>query len=82
MKYQRKDYALLRSIVKPLEDLGVIVSETAAGANVWQGLVRVPKKGESWESRKERLEGVQTMNGDFCLMNITYVSSSNSVLRV
>lgn len=80
---QREESVLLHSIVGPLEGLGLVADTTVRGMNVWQGWVRVPKKGEeSWESRKERLEGIQALNGDFCLVNITYVSSSRSDLRV
>ena len=81
----KEDYEkapLLRDIVRPLENLGVVADAITPGVHGWQGWVRVPKKGESWESRKERLDGIRTLNGDFCLLNITYVSSSESALRV
>ena len=72
---------LLNKIIRPLEDLGVVSDTAASGVNVWQGWMRVPKKGESWESRKERLEGIKKLDGDFHRVNITYVSSSESTLR-
>jgi len=78
-RLNQKDYeksALLHEIVRPLEDLGLVADATAPGVNVWQGWVRVPKKGDqSWESRKERLDGVRALDGDFCLTKITYVTS-------
>jgi len=40
---------------------------------VWQGWVRVPKKGESWESRRQRLEGVRGLDGHFHRANVTYI---------
>ena len=72
---------LLTKIVGPLRDLGVVSDAISPGMRVWQGWVRVPKKGELWESRGERLEGIQGMNGDFRRLNITYVSSSKSASR-
>ena len=85
VRLTHEDYetsALLRDIVKPLEELGVVADATIPGVNVWQGWIRVPKKSESWESRKERLDGVQTLNGDFCPVNITYVFSPEPALTV
>ena len=74
---------LLNKIIRPLEDLGVVCDTTAPGVNVWQGWMRVPKKsGGSWESRKERMDGIQTLNGDFHRVNVTYVSSSKFSLGI
>ena len=78
----KRNSVLLNRVVKPLEELGVVSDATIPGANVWQGWVRVPKKGESWESRKERIEGIQNMDGNFRLVNVTYVSSSKSALMI
>jgi len=64
---------LLTKIVGPLRDLGVVSDTISPGMSVWQGWVRVPKKGEPRESRGERLEGIRGMNGDFRRLNITYV---------
>jgi hypothetical protein len=72
--------ALLNKIIKPLEDLGVVSDTTASAMNVWQGWVRVPKKGESWELRRERIEGIRTLAGDFHRVNITYASSFELLL--
>lgn len=68
--------ALLNNIIQPLESVGVVADTLTPGVNLWQGWVRVPKRGDSWESRKERLEGVRSLNGDFHRVNITYVSRS------
>ena len=79
VRLKQEDYetsSLLRDIIRPLENLGVAADATVPGVNVWKGWARVPKKGKSWETRKERLEGVQALNGDFCRVNITYVSLS------
>ena len=73
---------LLNKIIRPLEDLGVVSDTTTPGMNVWQGWMRVPKKDKSWESRKERINGIKTLDGDFHRVNITYVSSSESTLRI
>jgi len=74
---------LLNKIIRPLEDLDVVCDTTTPGVNVWQGWVGVPKEGgESWESRKERIDGIQTLNGDFHRANVTYVSSSEFALGI
>lgn len=69
---------LMNKIIGPLETMGVVSDTTALGVNLWQGWFRVPKKGESWELRRERIEGIQEMKGDFHRVNITYVSTSGS----
>ena len=66
---------LLNKIIGPLEELGVVSETTTPGTNLWQGWVRVPKKGESWELKNERINGVQKLNGDFHRVNIVYVPS-------
>ena len=74
---------LLNKIIRPLENLGVVCDTTTPGVNVWQGWMRVPEKGGgSWESRKERMDGIQTLNGDFHRVNVTYVSSSEFALGI
>ena len=73
----------MNKIIRPLEDLGVMYDKTTPGVNVWQGWMRVPKKGGgSWESRKGRMDGIQTLNGDFHRVNIMYVSSSKFALGI
>jgi len=77
------DGSVLNKIIRPLEDLGVVCDTTTPGVNVWQGWMRVPKKGGgSWESRKERMDGIQTLNGDFHRVNVTYVLSSEFTLGI
>ena len=78
---ERVTSVLLNKIIRPLEDLGVISDMTTPGSSVWQGWMRVPKKGETWESRQERMDGIQMLKGDFHRVNITYVSSSGNALR-
>jgi len=73
---------LLNKIVMPLKDLGVVSDTTTPGMNLWQGWVRVPKKGMSWESREERIDGIRRLDGDFHRVNITYVSSSEAAFRM
>lgn len=72
---------LLNKIIRSLGSMGLVSDMATGGTNLWQGWVRVPKKGESWETRKERLEGIRSMSGDFHQVNITYVSTSDSVPR-
>ena len=73
---------LLTKIIKPLEDLGVVSDTTKTAVNMWRGWMRVPKRGKPWESRKERLDGIQKLDGDFHRVNITYVSCSQSALSI
>ena len=73
---------LLNKIIGPLEDLGVVSETTTPGTNLWQGWVRVPKKGESWELKNERINGVQKLDGDFHRVNLAYVPSSESALGI
>lgn len=72
----------LNKVIKPLEEFAVVSDTIVPGKNVWQGWVRVPKKGVSWESRKERMDGIQASDGDFHRVNITYVSSFRLALKV
>ena len=73
---------LLNKIVMPLAEMGVTADTIAPGNNLWQGWMRVPKKGQLWEPLTERIDGVQKLEGDFHQVNITYVSSSESALRI
>ena len=72
---KRVTSTLLNEIIVPLGELGVVSDTIGAGMNSWQGWVRVPKKGETWESENKRLNGIQRLDGYFHRVNITYVSS-------
>jgi hypothetical protein len=71
---------LLNEAVRSLEDPGAVSDTTASAMNVWQGWARVPKMSELWEPRRERIEGVRNLGGDFHRVNIPYVLSSESAL--
>ena len=73
MKNEAKaNSVLLREFIRPLERRGVVSDMTTPGTNVWQGWVRVPKKnGESWETSRDRLRGIEKVNGEFHRVNIT-----------
>lgn len=73
---------LLNKIIKPLEDMSVVTDTMTPGTTSWQGWMRVPKKGGSWQTRRERIEGIKNMEGDFHRVNVTYVSSSESAIRM
>lgn len=82
-KHEIAASVLLSKIVRPLEELGVASETITSGsASLWRGWVRVPKKGESWEPRRERVEGIQSMDGNFRQVNIAYVLSSKSALKM
>lgn len=67
----RASGVLLNNIVKPLEGTGVVSDTATSKVNVWHGWMRVPKKQEPWESKKERIEGIRNLDGDFHRVNIT-----------
>lgn len=77
---EKSKNALLNEIIRPLETLSVVSEKGLIGLNLWQGWVRVPKKGESWEPKVERIRGVQNLDGDFHKVTITYVSPPNLLL--
>ena len=62
---------MLNKIIRPLEEMGVATDATTRGKNLWRGWMRVPKKGQSWEARKERIDGIRKMEGDFHQVNVT-----------
>ena len=73
---------LLNEILTPLERLSVASHTIGDGVNSWQGWVRVPKKGETWESKNERFDEHQRLAGDFHRVNITCVLSFEPGLGV
>jgi hypothetical protein len=72
----------LNEVVRSSEDPGAVSDMTASAMNVWQGWARVLKMSELWEARKERIEGIRNLAGDFHQVNIPYVLSSESALRM
>ena len=74
---ERAVCVLLNKIIRPLEDLAVVSDTVTPGRNVWRCWVRVPGKRESWESKKERVEGIKSMDGIFHRVNITCVYPPN-----
>jgi hypothetical protein len=72
-----KSSTIFKKIVKPLENLGVVSDTISRGVNVWQGWMRLPNKDGCWESRRDRLDGIQKVDGTFKRANITYVSISD-----
>lgn len=72
---------LLTKIIKPLEDMGLVSDTTRIATNAWWGWMRVPKRGNPWESKKERIDGIRKLDGDFHRVNISYVLYSQSALR-
>jgi len=78
---QKATSVFLTKIIQPLEDMGLVSDTTRIAANAWWGWMRVPKRNNSWESKKERIDGVRKLDGDFQRVNISYVSYSQSALR-
>jgi hypothetical protein len=75
LKQAKRDSWLLTKFIWPLNKLGLVSDTSSQGTNLWQGWLRVPKKGELWESIQERLDGIRNLNGDFIKVHITYVSN-------
>lgn len=73
---------LLTKIIEPLEDMGIVSETNKIAVNGWWGWMRVPKKDGTWESKKERIDGIRKLDGDFHRVNISYVSYSQPALRI
>lgn len=73
-KKQRATSVLLTKFADPLNELGLVSDTTNRTRNLWQGWMRVPKRGES---RKTRLEGVHDMSGEFHRVNVAYVPKAS-----
>ena len=58
-------------IISPLECRGLLATTITAGAQKWDGIIRIPERtkseaeGNGWETRAERIEGVQKREGQF-----------------
>lgn len=57
---------LVKEVVKPLEDLGVLAATLSSGLSKWQGMVLVPDRNREgvWQDKGERLSLIQTKNAD------------------
>ncbi|KAG8214535.1 hypothetical protein J3R82DRAFT_9596 [Butyriboletus roseoflavus] len=66
-------------IISPLECRGLLATAIAVGPQKWDGIIRVPKRtetekdGNGWETRTERIQGVQQHEGQFFSAEIYYV---------
>lgn len=58
-------------IISPLECRGLLATTIGAGAQKWDGIIRIPERtqsgaeGNGWETRTERIQGVQKCEGQF-----------------
>ena len=58
-------------IISPLECRGLLAATITAGAQKWDGIIRIPERTESeaegngWETRAERIQAVQKYEGQF-----------------
>lgn len=58
-------------IISPLECRGLLATTITAGAQKWDGIIRVPQRtganteGNGWETRTERIQGVRVREGQF-----------------
>ncbi|KAF8555750.1 hypothetical protein OG21DRAFT_823765 [Imleria badia] len=66
-------------IISPLECRGLLATTITAGAQKWDGIIRIPERAQSeaegngWETRAERIQGVQKCEGQFFSAEIYYV---------
>lgn len=59
------DNKLIKEVVRPLEELGVLAASLSSGLSKWQGIVLVPDKSEGkWLSTSERLAVIHAKNTD------------------
>lgn len=66
---------LVRDIVRPLEERGLIAASLSLGERKWQGIVRVPEKTKEghWEDRGERLLHIRNDAGAYCRVDLRCV---------
>lgn len=63
-------------IISPLECRGLLATTITAGAQKWDGIIRIPERTESetegngWETRTARIQGVQKHEGQYFSANI------------
>ncbi|KAH8085423.1 hypothetical protein BXZ70DRAFT_1080272 [Cristinia sonorae] len=62
-------------VIHTLRSRGLIAADASQGVRVWKGIARVPQKDDDqkWESRWDRLEGIQAKTGEFRSVEIVYV---------
>jgi len=63
----REASQLLKEVIDPLSDLGILSGSLNSSAFKWQGWIRIPSKSEDnvWENRLKRQEGVEAQTGTF-----------------
>ncbi|KIJ62545.1 hypothetical protein HYDPIDRAFT_157267 [Hydnomerulius pinastri MD-312] len=78
--YLDSTYPFLTDIVGPLEPRGLIATTLSESVHKWTGVIRTPERGsnELWEGRAERVERVKGMKGDFCKLELFYVSQRSA----
>lgn len=73
---ERRNSPLMRDVVHPLENKGLIAGSLNEGLRKWQGVVRLPersiKKG-LWKSRLGRLRYIQALEGEFRRVDLKLV---------
>jgi DNA polymerase beta len=71
-KAERESSLLIKDIVNPLTQRGLIAATLSTGVRKWQGVVRLPERSEhgEWEDRSKRVELVKDNNGLFRRMDL------------
>lgn len=63
---------LLRDVVAPLENRGLIVETLSAGSRKWQGVIRLPERTAdgAWEERSQRIERIREQQGIYIRLDL------------
>lgn len=71
-KAEREASPLIKDVVQPLTQGGLIAATLSTGARKWQGVVRLPEKDKDgqWELMSERLKLVKADKGFFRRMDL------------
>lgn len=71
-KAERELSPLIKDVVQPLTQGGLIAATLSTGARKWQGVVRLPEKDKDgqWESMSERMKLVKADKGFFRRMDL------------
>ncbi|KAH7909820.1 hypothetical protein BJ138DRAFT_1154374 [Hygrophoropsis aurantiaca] len=65
---------LLRDVIAPLENKGLIAATSISGSKKWQGIVRIPEMVDGgWEERGSRLQQLRCDKGVYMRMDLTLV---------
>jgi len=71
-KAEQETSPLIKGVVEPLTQEGLIAATLSTGARKWQGVVRLPEKDKDgqWELMGERVKSVKADKGFFRRMDL------------